>query len=64
MKFPQELPDIRDEMQKLIFEFLPLLDPRNPRDIPALARIAERVARLAGALNEAIVDQTRMRRDT
>jgi len=59
MRFPQTLPDIRDEMQKLNFDFLPLLDPENPRDIPALGKIAERVARLAGALTEAIVNQTR-----
>lgn len=60
MKLPQTLPDIRDEMQKLNEAFLPLLDPENPRDIPALGKIAERVARLAGALTEAIVDQARV----
>ena len=59
MKFPQMLPDIRDEMQKLNRAFLPLLDPENPRDIRALGKIADRVAQLAGALTEAIVDQAR-----
>ncbi len=60
MKFPQTLPDIRDKMQKLNKDFTPLLDPENPRDIPALGKIAERIAQLAGALAEAIIDQTRM----
>ena len=60
MKFPQTMPDIRDEMHKLNSDFLPLLDPENPRDIPALGKIAKRLAQLAGALTEAIVDQTRL----
>lgn len=59
MRFPQTFPDIQDEMQKLNSDFLPLLDPENPRNIRALSKIAERVARLAGALTEAIVNQTR-----
>ena len=59
MKFPQTLPDIRDEMMKLNLDIIQLLDPENPRDIPALGKIAERVAQLAAALNEAMVDQTR-----
>ena len=59
MKFPQTLPDIRDEMMKLNLDIIQLLDPENPRDIPALGKIAERVAQLAGALTEAIVNQTR-----
>lgn len=60
MKFPQTLPDIRDEMWNLNLKFLPLLDPENLRDIPALGKIAERLAQLTGALTEAIVDQARM----
>ena len=59
MKFPRTLPDIRDQMRELNRDFLPLLDPENSRDIPALGKIAERVAVLASALTEAIVDQTR-----
>ena len=59
MKFPQTLPDIRDEMMKLNLDIIQLLDPENSCDIPALGKIAERVAQLAGALTEAIVDQVR-----
>ena len=60
MKFPQTLPDIRDEMQKLNFDIIQLLDPENPRDLPELAKIVKRMAQLASALTEAIVNQARV----
>ena len=60
MKFPQTLPDIRDQMQELNGNLIRLLDPEKARDVPALEKITERLAQLTGALTEAIVDSTRM----
>ena len=59
MRFPQTLPDIRDEMDKLSRKFIPMLDPQIPRNIRELSELVERLNRLTGALTEAIVNQAR-----
>ena len=59
MRFPQTLPDIRDEMDKLGRKFIPMLDPGDPRNLPELSKLVTRLNHLTGALTEAIVDQAR-----
>lgn len=64
MRFPQTLPDIRDEMQKLSRSLALLLDPETAYDLPkrlgTLDKVAVRLAELTSALTEAIVDQARI----